>query len=157
MQSRALTDLVVDKAFSLSGLPYANHVYRLPSLTSMTPSEMEPALANIFLSLLDLSISTIRHDPDYPAGRPSYNVVMTLEHMYVIPRKHEKHVLRETGENLSVNALGFAGMLLVKNDEELEAVRQEGVCSILKGVGLQSVHDIQVAGTALEVVDEQEA
>ena len=153
VQIKALTYLVLDKAFSLSVLPYANHVYRLPSLTSMSHSEMESTLANIFLSLLDLSISTIRHDPDYPTGRPSYNVIMTLEHMYVIPRKHEEHVLQKTGENLSVNALGFAGMLLVKSDEELEAVKQEGVCSILKGVGLQSVHDIQVAGTALEAVD----
>ena len=152
-----LTYLVLDKAFSLSELPYANHVYRLPSLISMSRSEMEPTLANIFLSLLDLSISTIRHDPDYPAGRPSYNVIMTLEHMYLIPRKHERHVLRNTGENLGVNALGFAGMLLVKNEEELEAVKQEGVCSILKGVGLQSVHDIQVAGTALEALNESEA
>ena len=75
---------------------------------------------------------------------------MTLEHIHVIPRKMENHVLHETGEKLSVNALGYAGMLLVKSEGELDAVKTEGVGPILKGVGLESVHDIQVAGTSLE-------
>jgi len=42
-------------------------------------------------------------------------------------------------------------MLLVKNEQELEAVRNEGVGNILRGVGLESVHDIQVAGTSLDM------
>jgi len=143
-----------DKPFSLTSLPYANHVYRLPSITSSTPSsELEETLTNIFISLLDLVISTIRHDPNYPVGRPSYNVILTLEHMYLIPRKYETPVLRETGEKLSVNSLGFAGMLLAKSDAELEAIKKEGVGAILKSVGLESVHDVQVAGTSLEAVD----
>lgn len=144
----------VDKPFSLTELPYANHVIRLPSFNSSTsPAELEQTLANAFLSLLDLGISTIRHDPEYPAGRPSYNVIMTLEHIHLIPRKHEAHVLRETEETLSVNSLGYAGMLLVKSEVEMEAVKKEGVFSILKSVALESVHDIQVAGTALEAAD----
>jgi ATP adenylyltransferase len=73
--------------------------------------------------------------------------------MHIVPRKHETHSLRETGEKLGVNALGFAGMLLVKSEKELEAVKKEGWSSILKSVGLKSVHDIQVAGTSLEMAD----
>lgn len=126
-------------------------VFRLPALRFTTPlHELEKTLTQAFLALLDLAISTIRHDPDYPAGRPSYNVVMTLEHIQIIPRKLENHILSETGEKLSVNALGFAGMLLVKSEEELEIVKKEGVCTILRSVGVESVHDIQVAGTSLE-------
>lgn len=45
-------------------------------------------------------------------------------------------MLKETGEKISVNALGFAGMVLVKSDEELEAVKKEGVLSVLKGVAV---------------------
>ena len=78
---------------------------------------------------------------------------MTLEHLHIIPRKHETHILLETGEKLSINALGFAGMLLVKSEEELEAVKKEGWSSISKSVGLKSVHDIQIAGTSLEAPD----
>lgn len=68
--------------------------------------------------------------------------------MHLIPRRQEAYTLGETGERVSVNALGFAGLLLVKSEEELEAVKKEGVGKILRGVGLESVHDLQVAGTS---------
>lgn len=88
-------------------------------------------------------VQTVRHDPHYPAGTPSYNVFLTLEHIHVVPRRQETHVLAETGEKLSVNALGFAGMLLVKSEGELEAVRQEGVGKILRDVALESTLEAQ--------------
>ncbi|KAJ7837723.1 hypothetical protein B0H13DRAFT_2105224 [Mycena leptocephala] len=119
--ARSVTLETPDTPFALN-LAYANH-------------KLEPVLAQAFLGLLDLVISTIRHDPEYPAGKPSYNVVITLEHMHLIPRRAETHVLAETGDALSVNALAFAGMMLVKSERELEA--------ILRAVGLESVHELQ--------------
>lgn len=107
---------------------------------------MEEVLSEAFMTLLDLGISTVRHDPEHPAGQPSYNVVLTRQHMYLVPRKREEHILRETGDPLSVNALGFAGMLLVKSDRELEAVKRESVVEILKDVGLANVHEKQIFG-----------
>lgn len=136
----------IDKAFTLSALPFANHIRRLPSqLASRSRDELEENLGMAFMTLLDLAISTVRHSPDQPVGSPSYNVIVTLEHMYVVPRSQESHVLSITGELLSVNALGFAGMLLVKSENELEAVKAEGVTKILKSVALESVHDRQVS------------
>lgn len=38
-----------------------------------------------------------------------------------------------------MNALGYAGMLLVKNDEEMEAVKREGLLNILRDVGLPNL------------------
>lgn len=74
--------------------------------------------------------------------------------MHLIPRKRATPTgLGEVAGKLSVNAMGFAGMLLTKDEEELEVVRGEGVGSILRDVGLERVHDVQVAGTALEAVD----
>lgn len=132
-----------DRPFALNELSYANHVRRFPpNLASATNEALESALADAFLALLDLVISTVRRDPDYPPGTPSFNVVLTLEHMHLIPRKKDNHTLSETGEPLSVNALGFAGMLLVKSEQELEAVKLEGVGKILRDVGLESVHDL---------------
>jgi len=37
---------------------------------------------------------------------------------------------------------------LVKSHEELEAVKDESISKILRGVGLQSVHDLQVEDMA---------
>jgi len=98
-------------------------------------------------------VSTIRHAPDYPAGKPSYNVIITLEHIHLIPRRYENFVIQDSGDVISVNALGFAGMLLVKTEEELEKIKGYGIGMILREVGLQSVHEIQVAGTTDETLD----
>jgi len=96
------------------------------------------------MALLDLAISSVRHNPEHPVGLPSYNVILTRTHLYVIPRKCEMHRLQETGDKLSVNSLGFAGYLLVKSERELEAVRKEGVVTILNDVGVANVHEEQI-------------
>jgi len=134
-----------DKPFALSTLPFANHVRRLGLPVFATHAELEPALTGAFIELLDLCISTVRHTADYPIGLPSYNVVLTLGHMYVFPRLRETHLLAVTREPMGVNALGFAGLLLVKSPAELEAVRAEGPGNILRGVACGSVHEMQVA------------
>jgi len=159
----------VDKPFALSSLPFANHVRRLTlptsatttTLTAAARAELEAVLAGAFVELLDLCISTVRHAADYPAGVPSYNVLITLGHMYVFPRVREAHVLAaglasvsgelgELGEGeprrVPVNALGFAGLLLVKSPAELDAVRRVGPANVLRGVACESVHELQVVG-----------
>ncbi|KAI0254039.1 ATP adenylyltransferase-domain-containing protein [Lactifluus subvellereus] len=135
-----------DKPFALSTLPFANHVRRLALPSSATPAELEPTLAQAFVDLLDLCISTVRHATDYPAGTPSYNVVLTLAHMYVFPRRREAHTLAVSHEPLGVNALGFAGLLLVKSPAELDALTAEGPANVLRAVACESVHELQVSG-----------
>jgi ATP adenylyltransferase len=135
--------LILDRPFTLSSLPYASHSFRLPSslssqlFQSSNPSQSSSpsaksarsqashTLTQAFLSILDLAIATIRHDDSYPQGPPSYNVILTTEHMHVIPRKEENARLGDTGDVLSVNSVGFAGYLLVKSEEELEAAKKQ--------------------------------
>jgi len=141
-----LTDFT-DKPFSLTQLPYANHVYRFPAqLSSFPPEKLSETLSMVFLALLDLAVSTIRHDPEYPPGRPSYNVIISLEHMHLIPRRDSSYTMPGAGGIVPINSLGYAGMLLVKSDEELDAVVREGIGKILRATGLKSVHEEQVAG-----------
>jgi len=68
---------------------------------------------------------------DYPPGASSYDVLLTLGHMYVFPRRHDAHVLVVSGERLAVNAFGFGGFLLVKCPTEIEAVVAEGPAKVL--------------------------
>ena len=129
---------IIEEPFSLHKLSYASHSIRFPAYFDTFPSDrLETVISNAFLQLLDLVISTIRHHPDYPVGSPSYNVIITLEYMHIIPRRHDSHVLEETGERLNINALGFAGMLLVKSEQEIEAVKRESISKILRSVGLE--------------------
>ncbi|PSS38047.1 hypothetical protein PHLCEN_2v132 [Hermanssonia centrifuga] len=142
----------LERPFSLQSLPYANHVRRFPAFLPTAPvDEIEPTLSRAFLSLLDLALSTYRRDPAPSTSATtmstlSYNVILTLEHMHVIPRKAENYTLAETGDALSINSMGFAGCMLVKSERELEAVIKEGVGEILRGVGCKSIHDQQCEG-----------
>jgi len=134
-----------EKPFSLHNVSYTSYSFRFPSCFNTFPSDrLEMVISDAFLQLLDLTISTIRRYPDQPVGSPSYNVIITLEYMHVIPRRHADHVLEETGEMLSVNALGFAGMLLVESEEEVEAVKRESIRKIFQSVGFENVHESQV-------------
>ncbi|KZV73262.1 ATP adenylyltransferase [Peniophora sp. CONT] len=135
-----------DKAFALPSLPFAHHIRRLELSPRSSHDAMDRVLTGAYVSLLDLVISTIRAAPDHPGGTPSYNVVLTRRHLILVPRSKENGVLSKTGEELSINALGFAGMLLVKCEEEMNAVIEEGPAKILASVACKSVHEEQVKG-----------
>lgn len=145
---------VSERPFSLTRLSYANHVRRFPSdIAFYDRDELESTLTQAFLQLLDLVVSTVRHDPDYPPGKLSYNIWMTQEHLHLIPRKHEAYSMSQGGV-VSVNSLGFAGMLLVESEEVLQAVKSEGIGKILRGVGLESVHEDLLHSTGADALDE---
>jgi ATP adenylyltransferase len=58
-----------------------------------------------------------------------YNLLVTKKWMLMIPR------LKECYQSISINALGFAGVLLVRDREQLELVKQEKPLNILANVG----------------------
>ncbi|KAF8520474.1 ATP adenylyltransferase-domain-containing protein [Hysterangium stoloniferum] len=133
-----------DEPFTISSLPYSHGVFRLPtSLRSSSSEAIMKQLSEAFLALLDLVLVAMRHNPTQKPGPPSYNVLLTLDHMHVIPRSKEKHILSKTGEVVNINALAYAGMLLTKSDIELQAVKDEGVMKILSEVGIKK-HDEEV-------------
>ncbi|KAA8498638.1 Diadenosine 5',5'''-P1,P4-tetraphosphate phosphorylase 2 [Porphyridium purpureum] len=59
----------------------------------------------------------------------AYNLLLTREWMMVVPRSQEMF------DDISVNSLGFAGALLVKNDPQLARVLQVTPMAILTAVG----------------------
>lgn len=66
----------------------------------------------------------------YSAATPGpYNLLATREWMLLVPRSVEHY------ESISVNALGFAGSLLARDERELELIRQRGPLGVLEDVG----------------------
>lgn len=59
-----------------------------------------------------------------------YNLLLSRKWMLVVPRS------QECFGTISVNALGFAGALLVRNTEELELLRAAGPMTALQHVGI---------------------
>ncbi|MEH1824633.1 MAG: phosphorylase [Nostoc sp.] len=60
----------------------------------------------------------------------AYNLLATREWMLIVPRSQEHF------HSISVNSLGFAGALLVRNAAEMEIIKAEGPMSILKNVAV---------------------
>lgn len=122
--------------------------------------------ASTFLSLLDLMIDHLRRlslspsdssDPSSssPSTDPirlsslSYNVILTTDYLHIVPRTAESYVAGGE-QSISVNSLGFAGMLLVKDEQSLGVVKKVGVLEVLKSVGYPPVVHGELAD---EVVD----
>ncbi|KAG8871649.1 bifunctional AP-4-A phosphorylase/ADP sulfurylase [Tulasnella sp. 332] len=129
------------KAFSISSLPYANHIVRLPDYLPTTASEeITDVLAQAYIRLLDLTIETFMHQSNNEhRGPTAYNVLMTLQHLHLIPRSRAEYRM-PNAQLLPINSLGFAGMLMVKSEAEGEEVREEGVLKMLGAVGLADAH-----------------
>ncbi len=59
----------------------------------------------------------------------AYNLLCTRQWMMVVPRSQEKYL------DISVNSLGFAGSLLVKNEKTLTRLKAVGPLNLLQAVG----------------------
>ena len=102
----------LDRAVDRDAVPYAH---------AMGEWSSDPSIAHArYLELLS------RIDRDRP-GAP-YNLLVTRRWMIVVPRTREKW------RDVSINALGFAGSILVKRPEQLEQVRQVGPVEVLREV-----------------------
>jgi ATP adenylyltransferase len=58
----------------------------------------------------------------------AYNLLMTREWMLIVPRKFEEF------ESISVNSLGFAGALLVKNQQQMQLLKNISPINLLNHV-----------------------
>jgi ATP adenylyltransferase len=94
---------------------------RLPFRHALGPPLQEPGQAHATYRGLLRAVGCER------PGTP-YNLLATRDWTLVVPRTQEHF------ESISLNALAFAGSLLVRNREQLERVRAVGPMSMLRAV-----------------------
>jgi ATP adenylyltransferase len=115
-----LRELVVDGVVeSTPHFRFRHAVTGIAGLARAPATEAAPALHAIYLQLLAAS--------GCRPGQP-YNLLATREWMLVVPRECE-HC-----EGISINALGFAGSLLVRDHAQLDLVRRVGPLTMLESV-----------------------
>ena len=88
------------------------------------------SLLSCYHSLLRAAGLSIRPEPGRPAVSAPYNLLVTRRWLLLVPRAEEYF------EGISINALGFAGTFLVKNNSELEMLRKQGPMTALQRVSL---------------------
>jgi sulfate adenylyltransferase (ADP) / ATP adenylyltransferase len=89
------------------------------------PAKMQAVYRRL---LADCGISGVGDEERQTAP---YNLLATRRWMLVVPRSHEHY------ESISVNALGFAGSLFVRNRAELGLVRRAGPMNVLRAVAIE--------------------
>ena len=70
------------------------------------------------------------------AADTPYNLLATRQWMLLVPRRCEHWEPAPGARGISVNALGFAGSLLVRNQEQLQLVRECGPMEVLRHVAV---------------------
>lgn len=114
------------------GLPFRHAYARLEPGTLDRPAQSARLLQGLYRRLLEAAgIAAVRVDGRERQGAP-YNLLLTREWMLVVPRSRERF------ETVSINALGFAGSLFLRNREELRRVEQCGPMAVLRSVAVEA-------------------
>ena len=88
-----------------------------------SPSQAQSATLDCYNTLL-------RHLNLFNSKPAPYNLLATREWMIIIARSQERF------QSISINSLGFAGALLVRNEEQLQLVKELSPLTILKNVAV---------------------
>lgn len=105
-------------------LPFEHAIAKLPESNKITGKVLHSTYQNL-LKAVEI------HDPaDHWRGQQTaaYNLLGTRQWLMIVPRQ------RENCQSISVNALGFAGSLLVKNAEMLDLLKSIGPMQLLQHV-----------------------
>ena len=111
-------------------LPFTHAIARLDAVWSNYPLTAAEGMLEIYRTLLR---TVGLPDPlNRYQGKQSnaYNLIATRQWMLVVPRSQESY------QEISVNSLGFAGSLLVRNIEQMQLLKDIGPMNLLKSVAL---------------------
>ena len=115
------------------GLAFAHAFCRLPAGLEKNPAA---ALSQrLYLELLAAAgVPPVASIHGLRQSAP-YNLLVTRDWMLLVPRS------REHFGNISVNALGYAGSLFVRDDSQMEQLISAGPMDVLAAVGVSGKHD----------------
>ncbi|MEJ1934738.1 phosphorylase [Nostoc sp. NIES-2111] len=117
-----------DAIATIPGLPFIHAFAKLQPTWIDSPLTGAQATLEIYHKLL----RAVGLEVDSNQQPGAYNLLATREWMLIVPRSQEHF------QSISVNSLGFAGALLVKNELEMQLLKQYGPMTILKEVGISS-------------------
>lgn len=106
-------------AMSCDGIPYKHWLSKVPA--DATAEEVHATYANLMENIRPVLKEN---------GTEDYNMILTMEWMLLIPRRHHGR------EGVEANAVGMMGMVWVKGEEEREGWNKFGMTKHLKYLGV---------------------
>lgn len=116
---------------ALPGLPFRHAFAQLGADHAGTAAAARATHAAYRQALTAAGIGTVATEGGTRQGAP-YNLLMTREWLLIVPRT------REGFEGISVNALGFAGSLFVRDASELAVLERAGPMAALQQVAVSA-------------------
>ena len=114
------------------GLPFVHTFARLAPTIQEAPQQGAKELLRLYRVMLYAAGLNAPSEPQDSRQSGPYNLLITREWMMLIPRSEECF------DSISVNALGFAGALLVQNKQQVQRLKDEGCMSALRKTSFQS-------------------
>ncbi len=118
---------------TIPGLPFSHAFAQLDPTWAESPSKAALTTFEQYKTLLHTVGLGARTAENKQSG--AYNLLLTRQWMLLVPRSQEDF------ESISVNSLGFAGALLVRNEPEMELLKNYGPMNVLKSVALPRVDE----------------
>ena len=125
---RAIATARFDNGIGVTSyFPFRHAIAKLDIGWMYSPIESAARILEFYLTLLK---AVGIEGTDGMSGQQSsdYNLLVTGEWMLVVPRSYEDF------HSISVNSLGFAGALLVKNQEQMNIIKEQKPFTILRHV-----------------------
>ena len=117
--------LLTDAVTTVPGLPFVHALVKFDPSWTNSPLTAAAATLELYQSLLS-AVGLEAVEDNRQSG--AYNLLATREWMLIVPRSHEHF------DSISVNSLGFAGALLVRNEAQMQVIKEQGPMNILKNV-----------------------
>jgi ATP adenylyltransferase len=109
-------------------LPFTHALHRLATSIRTSPMAAADEALSVYRHLLDAAgIDAVPTEDGWRQSAP-YNLLIANDWMLLVPR------VEEDFHGVSINALGFAGSLFVRDKEHLDLVRRAGPMEILQAV-----------------------
>lgn len=113
---------------TVPGFPFIHAIAKLDPTWARSPSEAAEETRMLYRSLLDTV--GLPYDASYGNRQTgAYNLLATRHWMLIVPRSQESF------EAISINSLGFAGALLVRDAQQMERLKTYRPLQILQHVG----------------------
>ena len=119
-----------DDIGTTSAFPFRHAIVKLDPAWVNSPSTAADATLERYWALLR-AVGLKQDTAESGATSPgAYNLLATREWMAIVPRSQESF------QSISINALGFAGALLVRDAQQLQLLKNNGPMTLLKHVAL---------------------
>jgi ATP adenylyltransferase len=118
------------RADGVPGLPFRNSFIRLAPAMFGDPESAAEMLAEHYRGLCAACGIEGRVEDGAMRQSAPYNLLLTRKWMLLVPRLHE------CVDGISMNALGFAGCLFVRDDAQMRLVVERGPMALLRAVAV---------------------